>query len=106
MIEFAFALGSAPVILFIAMGIISGVPAALLIVLPAEMISAENKDVGFGIFYTLFYVGLACLIPIGGYSRDLFDTPAAAVAAGAFLCAIVPIIAIGCYFSLLRGRGI
>lgn len=74
-----FASGGQFVAAFIVVSIVAGVPAGLILSLPAEALSAENRAVGMGVFFTCFYISMAVMPAIAGWVRDLFASPAAPV---------------------------
>jgi len=77
--------------LFVAMGFLIGMPAALLMTLPATVLAPENRDVGFGILYTWVYGGLALLMVLAGYLRTVYQTPSAPVILAGVLLALTPL---------------
>ena len=60
-----------PVVLFIVIGLVFGPPAGIIMSLPTEVLSPENRAVGMGIFFTCHYTGMAGLQPIAGLMRDM-----------------------------------
>jgi MFS family permease len=76
----------------------AGVQAAL----PLEPLSAGNRAVGLGLFYTLWFLGFALLPSVGGWTRDVTGDPAAPIYFGAALIALtVPLLGL---FRLLQRR--
>jgi MFS family permease len=63
-------------VLFIAIGLLFGPPAGIIMALPTEVLEPENRAPGMGIFYTYFYGGMAALTALAGFLRDLTDNPA------------------------------
>jgi MFS family permease len=57
---------SAPLPWIIASGLIGGLPAGVLVSLPGEVLRAESRATGMGIFYTMYYTGVAVVPPIAG----------------------------------------
>ncbi|MGH8707939.1 MAG: CynX/NimT family MFS transporter [Burkholderiales bacterium] len=57
---------SAPLPWIIASGLIGGLPAGVLVSLPGEVLRAESRSTGMGIFYTMYYAGVAVVPPIAG----------------------------------------
>jgi len=45
--------------------------------LPGQVLKKENRAIGMGIFYTVYYVGMGVFPPIAGYARDVTGNPAA-----------------------------
>lgn len=62
---------------FIAVGLLFGPAAPLIMVLPVEAVRAENRAVGMGVYYTCYYLGMAVLPPVAGLTHDLTGEPAA-----------------------------
>ena len=57
---------SAPLPWIIASGLIGGLPAGVLVSLPGEVLRAESRSTGMGIFYTMYYTGVAVAPPLAG----------------------------------------
>jgi MFS family permease len=57
---------SAPLPWIIAAGLVGGMPAGVLVSLPGEILRAESRSTGMGIFYTIFYAGMAIAPPVAG----------------------------------------
>jgi predicted MFS family arabinose efflux permease len=58
----------AAVFVFIVLAI--GIPAGLIMALPAQALTPGNRSSGMGVFYTAYYVGMAALPPVAGLTRD------------------------------------
>jgi len=82
-----------PLHLFVALGIVGGLPAGAIMSLPARVLEPGTRAVGMGIFYTVFYVGMAIGPVIGGWIATLAGTATAAFDFGAATLA-------ACLFSL------
>lgn len=54
-------------------------PAAGVMALPGEVLRPESRSTGFGVFYTIHYVGMVLLPPVAGRLLDLTGTAAAAL---------------------------
>lgn len=67
----AIPLGVAPEAALIAAGMFLGVPAGALMSLTSEAVSPENRGPGLGVFYTIFYIGMAVFPIAAGWARDL-----------------------------------
>lgn len=65
------------IVIFAAIGIIFGPAGGLIMALPAQVLSKENRAIGMGIFFTIYYVGMGVFPAIAGYARDVTGTPAA-----------------------------
>jgi len=57
---------SAPLPWIIASGLIGGLPAGVLVSLPGQVLRAESRSTGMGIFYTMYYTGVAVAPPLAG----------------------------------------
>jgi MFS family permease len=53
-----------------------GLPAGLIMALPAQALRQENRSIGMGVFYMFYYVGMALLPALAGLTRDLTGNPA------------------------------
>jgi len=51
-------------------GVVAGLPAGAMMVLPSEVLRAANRAAGMGVFFTWYYAGMALLTPIAGILRD------------------------------------
>ena len=71
-----------PLALFVALGLLFGPPAGIIMALPAEVLRPENRAPGMGIFTTCSYAGGAALPALAGLTRDLTGNPAAPVLFG------------------------
>lgn len=63
--------------MFALLGIIFGLAGGLIMALPAQVLRAENRAVGMGIFFTVYYIGMGISSSIAGYARDASGDPAA-----------------------------
>ena len=80
-------------LMFAVIGLCLGPPGALIVSLPAEVLSSENRAEGMGIFYTFIYVGMAVFTPLAGLCRDLTDVAGAPLLfSGAMLLAPIPLL--------------
>jgi cyanate permease len=68
---------SAPIAVYTLVVLGIGLPAGLIMALPAQSLQAENRSVGMGIYFTFYYAGMALLPALAGLARDLADSPAA-----------------------------
>jgi MFS family permease len=85
---------SSYVVMFAAIGIIFGPAGGLIMALPAQVLHKDNRAVGMGIFYTIYYAGMGIFPAIAGYTRDVTGNPAAPLflAGVAILCAILALL--------------
>jgi predicted MFS family arabinose efflux permease len=79
-----------PLLPFIAFGVFAWAPAGPIMALVSETLSADNRAVGMGVFYTWYYAGMGVLPPLAGLARDLSGSPDAPVyfASAMMLCAL------------------
>ena len=73
----ALAASGATAVAFITIVLVVGVPAGLIMALPAEALRPEMRAAGMGVFYTLYYGLMAVLPGIAGIARDRTDSAAA-----------------------------
>jgi MFS family permease len=87
-----FVAGIQPTISCLIFGVAVGPLSGAILSLPAKVLDARDRAVGFGIFYTCFYVLMAVGPLAAGRLQDIWGTPSAALIAGAaLLVAIVPL---------------
>lgn len=79
-------------VLFIAIGMLFGPPAGIIMALPTEVLEPENRALGMGIFYTYFYGGMAALTALAGFLRDLTNNPAVPLLFGGMLLFMATIV--------------
>jgi predicted MFS family arabinose efflux permease len=79
-----------PLLPFIAFGVFAWAPAGPILALVSESLSADNRAVGMGLFYTWYYAGMGVLPPLAGLARDLSGSPDAPIyfASAMMLCAL------------------
>jgi predicted MFS family arabinose efflux permease len=82
------------VVIFAATGIVFGLPGGLIMALPAQVLCKENRAIGMGIFFTIYYAGMGVFPAIAGYARDATGNPAAPflLAGVAILLAVVALL--------------
>lgn len=81
----------APLFAFGVLAVAIGVPAGLIMVLPAQVLRPESRAGGMGVFFTCYYVAMAILPGAAGLARDLSGSaaaPALFAAAMTLLCAL------------------
>ena len=55
--------------------------------LPSQVLQPQNRAIGMGIFFTVYYLGMGIFPSIAGLARDLTGNPAAPlVLAGLTIC--------------------
>jgi predicted MFS family arabinose efflux permease len=83
-------------------GIAVGPLSGAILALPAKILAPRDRLVGFGIFYTCFYVIMAVGPLFAGHLQDAWESPAAALIAAAALLALVAPLAL--WFALISAR--
>ena len=68
---------SAYVLCFSVIGLILFLPAGIIAALPIEVLRPETRALGLGLFYTIWYAGMAGLPPVGGWTYDVTGSAAA-----------------------------
>ncbi len=90
------------VLLFVLMGVFLFAPAGIYVALPVEVLRPENRATGLGVFYTLWYAGVAGFPPLAGWMLDFTGEPSTPVLfAGVLVLAIVPMLLV---FRLAQRR--
>jgi MFS family permease len=70
--------------------------------LPGEVLRADSRNTGFGLFFTMNYLGFGLLPPVAGYLLDVTRSTAAPLwFGGALYLSIMPLLLI---FRRLQGR--
>jgi MFS family permease len=106
-------IGAASLLLFVAnvhptiscliFGLSIGPMSGAILSMPARVLEPVDRSVGFGLFYTCFYVLLAAGPLVAGRLQDAFGSPSAALVAGAaLLVSMVPLVAL--FWSVLKRR--
>jgi MFS family permease len=70
---------------FVALGIFGGLPAGAIMALPARVLAPSALATGMGIFYTVFYIGMAVGPVIGGWIATAANSAGAAFDFGALM---------------------
>jgi len=77
MLIFTIPFTSSYLVIFAAIGIVFGPAGGLIMALPAQVLQKENRAIGMGIFFTIYYVGMGVFPAIAGYTREVTGNPAA-----------------------------
>jgi MFS family permease len=73
-------------------GVAVGPLSGAMLSLPARILAPRHRSLGFGVFYTCFYVLMAVGPLVAGRLQDAWASPAAALIAGAvLLVAVAPL---------------
>ena len=84
-----------PTIACLIFGIAIGPMSGAILSLPARVLEPADRSVGFGLFYTCFYVLMAVGPTAAGRLQDALGSPSAAlVASAALLATMVPLVAL------------
>jgi predicted MFS family arabinose efflux permease len=82
-----------PIIACLIFGLSVGPLSGAILSLPAKVLEPADRSVGFGLFYTCFYVLMAVGPTAAGHLQDAWGSPSAAlVASAALLLAMVPLV--------------
>jgi hypothetical protein len=83
-------------------GLVGGLPVAIILSLPAEVLRPASRGLGMGLFYTCFYAGMTGLPSIAGWLRDFSGSAATPLYLGsAFMLSILPLYGL---FRYRQGR--
>lgn len=85
-----FVAGISPTISCMVFGIFVGPLSGAILSLPPKVLAPRDRAVGFGVFFTCFYVLMAVGPSVAGYLQDVWGSPSAALIAGAALLAAIP----------------
>ena len=72
----AIPLTSSHALMFSILGLLFGPAGGLIMALPTQVLRDENRAVGMGIFFTVYYIGMGTFPAIAGYIRDVSGNPA------------------------------
>ena len=64
-------------VLFAVLGLVFGPAGGLIMALPSQVLQQQNRAVGMGIFFTVYYAGMGIFPALAGYARDFTGNPAA-----------------------------
>ena len=86
---------SHPAVLMFAIGAVLGLPSGLIVALPSRVLRPEQRALGMGLFYSVFYAGLGLMSPFAGWVRDATGAAGApfVVAAAVNLVTLAAIVA-------------
>ncbi len=79
LLTLALPFASAPVAVLLCLVIATSLPAGPIFSLLAPVLSPQNRAVGMGVFFTLFYLGMAILPALAGKFRDVTGDAAAPI---------------------------
>jgi len=91
----SFVAGVYPVISCLLFGVAIGPLSGAILSLPAMVLDPRDRSIGFGLFYTCFYMLMAIGPSAAGSLQDAWGSPSAALVAGAaLLVSMVPLVMI------------
>jgi len=78
-------------IIFVLFGLVAWAPAGPIIALPVAHLTAQNRGVGMGLFFSYYYLGMGLFPAIAGWIRDTTGSPGAPIlfAASLFIGALL-----------------
>jgi MFS family permease len=82
-------------LIFAAIGLVGGFPGGVIMNLPARVLLPEQRAIGMGIFYTIYYGGLVLGTAFGGELADRWGSSSAAFDFAAVLVALCPLLLLG-----------
>jgi MFS family permease len=82
-------------LIFAAIGLVGGFPAGVIMNLPARVLLPEQRAIGMGIFYTIYYGGLVLGTALGGELADRWGSSSAAFDFAAVLVVLCPLLLLG-----------
>jgi predicted MFS family arabinose efflux permease len=92
-----------PTVACLIFGLAIGPMSGAILSLPARVLEPADRSVGFGLFYTCFYVLMAAGPLVAGRLQDAWGSPSAAlVASAALLASMVPLVAL--FWAVLKRR--
>jgi len=91
-----------PLIMLAIFGLVMGPAAGIIMALPARVLRPETRSLGMGVFFTWYYVGMAVLPGIAGWTRDFSGIADAPLV----FASLLVVIAIACavFFRRLERR--
>jgi predicted MFS family arabinose efflux permease len=90
-----------PTLWFVLMGIMFGLPPGAMMSLLPQALVPDRLATGIGVYYTVFYLGIAAALPLAGLVRDLSGSPAAPLYFAAAATA-ASVLALGVFRSIER----
>lgn len=84
----ALPMGGTPLLWVVLLGIAIGLPPGAIMSLPGQVLSPEARSTGLGVFYTVYYLGMALLLPVAGWLQDSTGSAAVPLYFGGGLAAL------------------
>jgi MFS family permease len=88
-------LAPSPLAALAVFGVIGGPAGGIIAALPGQALSPQARHLGLGIFFTLYYVGMALLPALAGWLRDRLEYDAAPFAFGSVLLVLAAALVFG-----------
>jgi predicted MFS family arabinose efflux permease len=92
LLSFLLALWPFPFPILVALGLLFGPPAGIIMVLPVEVLRPDHRAPGMGLFFTCYYAMMPALTALAGFSLDASGNPAAPLFLGGLLMFVAIII--------------
>ncbi len=80
-----------PLVVVVLTGAVVAMPAGSIMALPVEALRPDNRGPGMGLYFTYFYIGMAVLPGVAGWTRDVTQDTASPIyfAALMIVCALM-----------------
>lgn len=91
-----------PLLMLAIIGLVTGPAGGIIMALPTRALDQSSRHLGMGIFFTLYYLGMALLPGMAGWARDLSNLDVAPLLFGSLLLLIAAAFAI--LFGRIEGR--
>jgi MFS family permease len=75
LIALALPMGLPAAVACLIFGVVAGPAPGLIMSLPSMSLEPQNRSAGMGVFFTLYYLGMATLVPFAGYIREWTNNP-------------------------------
>jgi MFS family permease len=92
-----------PVVWLLLAGVVAGLAPGALVALVPGSVSTEQLAAALGLFYSIFYLGMAGMQPLAGLLRDVTGNPAAPLFFAAATM-VLTVVALGAFRWIERGR--
>lgn len=93
-----------PLAMLVVFGVVVGPAAGIVMAQPARVLRPQARSLGMGVFYTWYYVGMAVLPGVAGWSRDRSGIASAPLVFASLL--VVVAIACAVWFRRLERRAL
>ncbi len=93
--------GAAGAATLLGIGVLCGLAGAPIFSLPAQVLPPAARGLGMGVYYTIYYAGMALAPPVAGWARDASGEPGAPMLAAA-CCAAISAVAVLAFARFAR----